>query len=92
MTLAQAIETATKDAQLMQPQSAPIQTVQDNMPQQGDPRKKPCYRCATKLVVSHSQTAFSLLYSDGKKRRKSGLATRDYKIRAFASKLSFQNS
>ena len=46
MTLAQANETATKDAQLMQPQSAPIQTVQDNPPQQGDPWKKPCYRCA----------------------------------------------
>ena len=37
MTFAQAIETTTKDAQLMQPQSAHIQTVQDNPPQQGDP-------------------------------------------------------
>ena len=48
MTLAQAIETATKDAQLIQPQSTPIQTVQDNSPQQGDPLKKLCYHC-TKL-------------------------------------------
>ena len=45
MMFTQAIETATKDAQLTQPQSASIQTVQDNPPQQGDLRKKPCYRC-----------------------------------------------
>ena len=46
VTLAQAIGTATKDAQLMQPQSTPIQIVQGNPPQQGNPQKKPCYRCA----------------------------------------------
>ena len=45
MRPAQAIETATKDAQLIQPQNASIWTVQDNLPQQGNPQKKPYYCC-----------------------------------------------
>ena len=60
MTFAQAIETATKDAQLMQPQSAPIQTVQDNPLQQGDPQKKSCYCCGRlghSLANCHFKTA-----------------------------------
>ena len=48
MTLAQAIETATKDTQLMQPQSAPIQTIKGDPLQRGySGQKKPCYHCAT---------------------------------------------
>ena len=43
MTLAQAVEIATKNPQLMQPQSAITQTVQGNLPQKGDLQKKPCY-------------------------------------------------
>ena len=48
MTLAQAIETTTKDAQLMQPQSAPIQVLKGDPLQRGYiEQKKPCYHCAT---------------------------------------------
>ena len=40
MTHAQAIETATKDAQLMQPQSAPIQIIKGDLPQRSYSEQK----------------------------------------------------
>ena len=61
MTLAQAIETATKDTQLMQPQSAPVQIIKGDLPQRGySEQKKLCYHCATpghSLAVCHFKTA-----------------------------------